>query len=66
MLAHDQAGQYSSIEGGEAHNPPPIAEELLLVDGSWERESQFSLRVAPGGSNYALVDGPMEGFLLGH
>lgn len=45
-----------------------MAEELLIADsGYWERERDlFSLKVSPGGSNYAPRDGPVEGFLLDH
>lgn len=36
------------MEGGEVHKLPPISEELLAVDGSWEGES-VSLRDAVTG-----------------
>lgn len=43
----DQASQHSSMEWEGLMRPPPLAEELLRVDGCWGRESQFSLRVYP-------------------
>lgn len=37
----------SPFELGEegAHEPPPLVKELVTVDGLWEKESQFSLKV---------------------
>ena len=40
--AQDEASQSLSMAGEGAQEVPPLAEELLVADGYWERRSQFS------------------------
>lgn len=42
--AHDQASPNPSMDGGrrEAHEVPPLAEELLAVGDCWGRQTRFS------------------------
>lgn len=40
----NQANQHSRTDRGTAYEAPPLAEELLTIDGFWETVSQFSIR----------------------
>lgn len=58
--AKDQASQYSSIEMEGIHKTPLLAEELLAIDGHWERKNtQYSSVV------WLLIGGhvPVDGTL---
>lgn len=45
-LTQDQASQSSITDGGRSHEAPPLAEELLAVDGRWGKELFFFRDVA--------------------
>lgn len=36
-VVQDQARETSSMDRGRTHEVPPVVEELLANDGSWER-----------------------------
>lgn len=38
-LVQAQVSQSSRLDGGGAHEVPPLAEELLASDGCWGREA---------------------------
>lgn len=41
----DPANQKAIAGGGGAHKTPHLAEKLLVVDGCWGMEGQFSLKM---------------------
>lgn len=53
--AEVQARQNPSME--ERHEVPVLAEDLLAIVNSWERECQLSLRLFPLEDDHARVDG---------
>lgn len=36
-LSQDQANQNPTMDGGGAHEAPPLAEEFLAIDGFWQK-----------------------------
>lgn len=45
------------MEGDGGHEAPPLAEELLVTDGCWEKESQFTSRIQPFNATHPPVNG---------
>lgn len=46
-LSQDLTNPNSSMYWGRAHDVLLLAEELLAIDGCWERGSQFSSWIQP-------------------
>lgn len=54
--AHDQASQYSNMNGKRAHEAPFLTEELFIVDGIWRRkESLFWEEGAVATSGWSML-----------
>lgn len=53
-----QVSPNPSVETGDGHEVPPMAEEPLSCDGCWEAKGQFSSGMQTLRAAHVPVDGP--------